>query len=159
MRSLLFFFVLLIFGLSSCNSDCKELGQAKIDAEGWHYRDSLEFVLQAVDTTVSYDLVLELEHTTEFSFQNLYVRTNTYFPSGAKIRDVISLDIGDMSGRWNGTCSGNSCIAPVLLRSKFRFSETGTHKIVFEQFSRFSIIQGISKMRLLLCSNNPKESK
>src|SRR5210317_1354955 len=134
MRISLFLFLVFLLSLSSCSSDCTEIGVEKIDVNGWAYQDSIEFNLIATDTNDYYDLVLELEHSPDFNFQNLYIQSSTHFPSGETIMDPISINLGDLSGTWNGECSRKACVAPVLLRSQFRFLETGNHKIVFEQF-------------------------
>lgn len=140
-----------LLSIISCNNDCEIIDSFEVDAEGWVYGDSLSFELTAEDTLSQYDLVLELEHNIDFSFQNLYVRSTTHFPSDKSIQDVISLNLGDIAGRWNGECKRSGCTAGILLRSKFRFSELGEHRIVFEQFSREATIEGVKSMKLLLC--------
>lgn len=152
MRFFLLIAIAPVLFATACQSECIEIGNSKIDESGWAYRDSLEFIIEAEDTSQLYDLILELTHSNEFSYQNLYVRSTTHFPSGNSVKDPISLNLGDLSGSWNGDCSGSTCVAPILLRAHFRFSELGAHRIVFEQFSRMPEIKGIMEMRLLLCN-------
>ena len=152
MRFLIFICSFSFLGIISCTSDCEIIDDYSIDSDGWSYGDSLSFEINAADTINQYDLVLELEHDVDFTFQNLYVRSTTHFPSNNSIQDVISLNLGDIAGRWNGDCSANTCTAAILMRSKFRFSEIGKHRIVFEQFSRFASLEGVNSLKLLLCS-------
>jgi gliding motility-associated lipoprotein GldH len=153
MRLLIFIALGALLTLQSCQSDCTSLRKQKIDEAGWNYSDTISFMIDAQDTTKYYDLVLKVKHTEEFSFQNLYVRSTTEFPSGERIQDPISLNLGNLAGQWNGKCSGKTCTAPILLQSKFRFLELGEHTITFEQFSRKERIKGVLGMELLLCAD------
>ena len=149
------FFGFLLISLSvlhaSCSNECNSLGSHEVNEEDWVYADSLDYNFEVKDTTAIYDLVLELKHSPEFAFQNLYVQTTTHFPSGEIVKSPMSIDLGDLAGRWNGDCGSKSCKAPVMLRDDFRFREMGNYRIVFEQFSRNESIAGIQSMELFLC--------
>ena len=118
--------------------------------EEWSYDEVMNFVMEAQDTTQQYDLQFVLDHSVDFTYQNLYVLISTTYPDGVTVEDIVSLQLANKLGEFNGSCSGESCKLIVILQEGFRFKQLGTHTITIAQHSRREILEGISSGQLRL---------
>ena len=116
----------------------------QLSEENWNYQDSLQFTVNIQDTTQRYDLYLDIVHTTDYPFQNLYTKVTTKYPSKKRIGRQVNIDFADPTGKWYGNCSSQSCNLRVVLQQNAFFNELGAHTITFEQFTRTEKLKGIS---------------
>lgn len=116
----------------------------------WDYEEKLYIEFSIADTTQTYDLILEIEHDPEYPFQNFYTQFTTMYPGGKEVKDVVSMELANKMGQWNGVCKRNSCVADILLSGNTLFKSTENHKITIEQYSREAQLEGIDKVRFLL---------
>jgi len=138
---------------------CSEQGivfsEEKLFSEDtWSYAEPIVFKIPVNDTTTRYQLLMDVSYSTDFDFQNLYVNVTTSFPDKKKIDDVLSLELADDRGIWNGKCSATECTSPILLRNDFRFQQTGIHTISFDQHSRKDNLKGLKAFRLKLIEDS-----
>ena len=135
---------------TACNSNVLVEETRTIDNKVWDNQIiSFEFDIQ--DTVSTYDIVLEVEHDTEFPFQNIYTEVTVTFPDATPQRVMpVSIDLADDLGNWIGKCSGQKCITPLAFMTNTKFIALGKHGLTFKQFSRLPQIEGISKLRLKL---------
>lgn len=139
-----FFFI--IFILSACGPNYIYEKSYNINEEGWTYEDTLNFEIDIADTVGLYNLYLELEHTTEYKFQNLYTRIFTEFPSGERLQKEVSLELAYKGGAWKGDCNKKVCHTKIPIQERAFFNIPGKHVITLEQFMRESPISGIKKI-------------
>lgn len=93
-------------------------------------------------------MVLEVEHSADFDYQNIYVKTKTSFPDQSVKEGLVSLNIGNPKGGWNGDCSGDVCTADIVLQPRLKFPQAGTYTLEIEQSSRDKQLSGIGSMTL-----------
>ena len=122
--------------------------EIEIPEKGWYYNNALIFDFEIEDISKKYNLLLNIDHAGDFGFQNLYVKFQTTYPSGEKKTQVVSLELANKSGIWNGRCSGNTCSVEIPLQSHAVFAEKGSHHILVEQYMRRDPVQGIRNMEL-----------
>ena len=120
----------------ACGPDVVYQEDVELPTSGWPYADSLTFTFPVTDTSGRYDLVLTVEHTEDFAYQNFYVHLNTHLPSGVLRSQSLSLQLADTFGEWYGDCSGGVCRTDIALQEGTRFTEVGAHRLVVGQFSR-----------------------
>ncbi len=158
--NLILFFILSLIIFHSCETE-KYIYQQKINVnpKGWGYTDSLEYEFNIQDTSIFYTLLMDIEHTLEYNYQNIYMDISTRYPSGKYMNQVLSSDFADKSGRWYGKCSGDQCLAPINLQSKTKFPEPGNYNINIKQFSRDSALLEISRITLKLQEYKSEEIK
>lgn len=116
----------------------------------WSQDDNLKMSFQISDTTEIYDLRLSVEHSLEYAWENLYIRINNRFPDGDTLRQVVSLDLANKKGEWQGDCGGGHCKADIDLQSSFFFPQQGEYEIWVEQFMRVPNVEGIESIDLAL---------
>lgn len=148
MRYLSFLF-LLIF-LSSCGENFVYSEEKVIQNAQWTYEDTLDFAIPIQDTTGVYNLYLDINHTIDYPYQNIYLKVATIYPSGKRVEELLPIDFADKAGQWYGDCSGENCELRVNIQQRAYFNEVGTHHVVFEQYLRESPLLGIKKISLRL---------
>ena len=122
----------------------------EIEGEGWEYKDQKIFEIEISDDSTYYDLILDVNHSIEYSFENIYVNVHTTFPSGEKTTDKVSLQLTDDLDQWQGKCNNSACNVSILLQERVYFKELGKYTIAFEQFNRRNPLIGIQSLTLKL---------
>lgn len=139
-------FCLMIIMFSACGPNYIYEKSYKINEEGWAYEDTLNFEIDISDTMGLYDLYLELDHSTNYKFQNLYTRIYTEFPSGERLQKEVSLELAYKGGAWKGGCNKKICHIQIPIQERAFFNMPGKHVITLEQFMRESPITGIKRI-------------
>lgn len=144
----LFSFFLILF--SNCDNKRKVIFEKNYDIKNttWTYADTLDFDFEIPDTNQVYDLVLMIKHRSDYNMQNIYTNIYTKFPQGERVKQVLSLDLADNFGVWQGKCSGNSCAAEIVIQENAFFRQAGKYVITLEQFTRLENLTGIEKVGL-----------
>ncbi|NND31416.1 MAG: gliding motility lipoprotein GldH [Saprospiraceae bacterium] len=140
------FFLLLI----SCGKSHFYYGNQPISNGVWSYDDTLTYSLDIADTTSRYDIGLEVKHSTDFAFQNLYIKILTDFPDGETVSQTLPIELADHTGIWFGRCSGSHCQVGIQLQENARFDRIGQHTFRILQYMRENPINGIEKINFFL---------
>ncbi|MCB9275757.1 MAG: gliding motility lipoprotein GldH [Lewinellaceae bacterium] len=136
--------------LSSCGPAYEFKQKYDIDAEQWAYADTLDFTFAVKDTAVIYNLYLEVTHSTGFAYQNLYTQIYTRFPSGERIKELLSLELAGKGGIWLGDCGKNYCTLRIPIQEGAFFNQAGEYTITLQQFMRVDPVAGVRSIRFLL---------
>jgi gliding motility-associated lipoprotein GldH len=144
----LFILVVSATFFSACGDDFIYEKNIPIAEGSWAYEDTLTFDFNITDSTKLYSLQLEVAHSPDYGFQNLYVQMHTRYPSGKQDKQVLSLELASLSGVWNGNCGGKKCTLEIPLLSDVAFPETGTYTLSIEQYMRQSPLPGLLGMSL-----------
>lgn len=124
--------------------------EEELPAAGWTYQDSLQATFTITDTNQIYNLHLQLNHSPDFAFQNVYVKMHTLFPNGQRLEEQVSLELAHRVGRWHGDCSSESCLLSIPIQEGAYFNQVGDYAIVVEQFSRNNPLEGINSIGFAL---------
>ena len=116
--------------------------------EDWHYGDSIVFEFDIADKAKVYDIFLDVTHSSEYRFANLYTMLHVYFPDGRDRKEQVSLELAEMGGKWMGSCSGGTCTRQIPFMPNAVFEMAGKHRIVLEQYNRQESMQGVKGFRL-----------
>lgn len=130
--------------LAGCGSSYVYEKKYQFDTSGWTYADTLDFEISIQDTFKIYDLFLEIEHSRDYPYQNLYAIFYTTFPDQTRLKKQISLEIGESNGKWLGNCSGNNCTLVIPIQKNAYFNQSGNYLFTLEQFMRVDSIQQIN---------------
>ena len=135
--------------LAGCNGEKVLFTElAGIGGDGWAYSDSIRFSFDVSDTSQVYRLQLEVAHDPEYAWENVYVRILTAFPDDSVKTDILSLELSDGAGAWQGQCSGSTCRLGIPLQARVRFPMPGTYGLTFVQHMRQEVVPGIDGFRL-----------
>lgn len=116
----------------------------------WSNADTLDFQVSIADTTLHYDLFLDLKHNSEFSNQNFYIRIYTRFPDGNRLDRLVSLELADKSGAWFGRCNKKACRLRIPIQENAWFNQPGDYLFTLEQYSRMDPLPGVRQLGFLI---------
>ena len=116
----------------------------------WTFDNPLVYSFDIDSPEEVYDLFLRLKYSTDFGYQNIYVKITTEYPAGEPTEDVVSLNLTDGSGSFLGDCNSSSCEIDILLQEKFKFKQPGSHKITISQNGREANLSGVQSGELKL---------
>jgi len=139
----------LVFTVIGCESAYYSKSYAFSDST-WQYDEPKSFDFEISDTLHAYDMVLTINHRDIFPYQNLYLKTQTTFPSDTTIEQSLSLEIANAAGFWFGECSGSKCELSIPIQSNVHFKEIGKYRLQVEQYTRTDTLQGIDRIKLSL---------
>ncbi len=135
----------LIISFASCQEPFLYKNTIRLE-EKWSYTDSIRFEIPITDTTKLYELSLDIEHTKDYPFQNVYTYFDTQYPSGLHNSRVVNIDFADQTGEWYGKCSSQTCLLSVILQQNAYFNELGTHIVTIGQFTRQEELMGMRSL-------------
>ncbi len=138
------------FFLISCGENYLFEKTYEIEKGAWQYENTLDYAFEITDTTKVYNLLLEVEHSVEYAYQNCYFKIHTQFPSGEKTAQLLSIDLADGIGRWQGDCDSKSCRILLDIQKQAFFNALGTHTITLEQYMRKNPLKGIESLAIKL---------
>lgn len=141
-------FLSLLSVLLACEADYFYSQRFEISKHQWSYQDTLNFPVNISDTSKIYNIYLTIEHSVNYSNQNLYILIYTQFPSGQRIRERVSLNMANKAGQWYGDCNSESCKLQVPIQEGAFFSAPGNYVFTFEQHMRLNPVSGIYAMAL-----------
>ena len=144
------FLLLVGIMLQSCGKDYAYQKEYDIPQMTWDYMDTLNFNFEIEDTLTLYNLYLQIEHVEDYAYQNLYTKISTKFPEGELLEEVLSLELADKVGNWEGQCSGEVCKLTIPIQENAYFNTNGEYQITIEQFMRKSPLVGIRKIGFIL---------
>jgi len=143
-----FFFFFSILFFFSCGKNYHFEQEHSISNKEWTYNDSLNFKFNISDTSKIYNLVLEINHTTIYPFQNMYAEIFTAFPEGQRIRELLSLELANRAGAWFGDCGSENCTLEIPIQEGAFFNQAGDYTITMKQFMRIDPLKGIQNLTL-----------
>lgn len=109
----------------------------------WDYDKPITFDYRIEDTIMAYDLQLVVYHSSDFTFENLYINATTIFPDGKKTTYPVSLQLAHPNGEWIGDCSGDKCKIKIEISSGAYYKLAGNYKLVIDQYARKKELNGI----------------
>ncbi len=143
----LFYFLVFVIFLG-CKKNYLFEDSYVIESGEWTYQDTVDFKFEIKDTTKIYNLFLDFEHSTDYEFQNLYINIYTYFPSGKRIKELVSFELANKGGVWFGDCDAEQCKLEVPIQQNAFFSLPGNYVMTVEQYMRKSPLHGIRSIAL-----------
>ena len=133
----------------SCGKDYAFTLSHPISESGWTYQDILKYDFEVADTMDLYDLYLEIDYTTSFAYQNVYVNVCTGQNIANMNKTQLSLDLSSKLGIWKGDCEGEQCSYLLPLQKSIFFSNIGKQLFWIEQSSRDENLKGIKNIKLV----------
>lgn len=116
----------------------------------WEYIDTVNVDFTVEDTARSYNLYLNVRHSGNYAYRNLYVRMHLTNPAGERGTQIVSFELADASGKWHGKGLGDLYEYRVKWREGARFKLKGDYQVQIEQFMREDPLPGIADIGLRL---------
>ncbi len=135
-KILLFLTVFSLIYLTSCDP---RMIYDKFEDTGngsWNWEEKKQFEIDIQDTISSYNVYVNIRHTKDYPFNNLYVFLTLSGPTGGVIKDTLEFQIAEASGKWTGTGFGNVKLVRKKYRGAVRFARKGNYIFELEQGMR-----------------------
>ena len=129
-------FGICLFAFSACDS--KRVYEENIDipSYNWNLDFKPAFNVPIKDTSLLYNIFVNVRHTTYYPNSNLWILITTQFPDGNKLEKRVNLDLADKEGKWYGDCLGDICDAQVQIQQNAFFNQPGNYSFRFAQIMR-----------------------
>ena len=115
--------------------------------EAWDRSFTPEFGFEVSDTVQHHDLYIDVRHTGDYPFSDLFLFVDLYGPDDRHLRDTVECLLADPTGRWYGKGTGfifaDRFEAHVLYKLKNRFPAPGRYTIKLEQAMRTEKLPGV----------------
>lgn len=145
--------------LSACGKPTLVDRESDIPESGWAYGDTLRWDFEVADTNAIYDLLLTIEHGTDFRYQNCYVQFHTLFPQGEVLTEKVSLELQTQVGQWLGDCGSSDCELTIPIQQNAFFNQPGNYAILMEQYMRQDSLPGIESFNLRIEDTGKRRSQ
>jgi gliding motility-associated lipoprotein GldH len=144
---------LLLIGLSAlsitaCDPNRLYETNTPIANEKWTYSDSKTFVVDVTDTSTRYNIYINVRHSFQFEWRNMYVQVSTQLPDGKKLDKRVNLPMSEPDGKWYGSCLGDNCDLPVLIQQDAKFPMIGKYTFTVRQDMRANPLEKIKSIGL-----------
>jgi len=102
---LLLFIIAIIF--ISCDKKPVYNEFRMIPAEEWLVNSRCDFEVELKDTTQLFNLYVNIRHSGDYPYQNLWLFVERMSPDSTVVKDTIACDLADYTGKWLGEGSGS----------------------------------------------------
>ncbi|HYK76887.1 MAG TPA: gliding motility lipoprotein GldH [Daejeonella sp.] len=146
-------FFLLAIGLSTALISCRDSNtlvdtNQEIMGRNWGYDNKIRVPVQIQDEQKSYNIYLNLRHSAEYKYSNIFVLLHIKGPDGKLITERKEFKLAEPNGEWVGKGSGNMYSYQLLFKKGYRFLEKGTYSIEIEQNMRDNPLREITDIGL-----------
>ncbi len=138
-----FYLLILAISLISCDNTVYE-NYYSFENESWNSDSLKSFDFEIMDTLATYSLSLNVRHSINYEYQNLFV-----YVSG-EVNDTIELMLADKNGKWKGSGISDVREFTHTLKKGKTFSKKGKHSINMEQAMRYGASEKIQHLPNIL---------
>ena len=130
-------FTVLLF---SCSTKKSYEKYYHFSEQSWHTDSIISFDFNYLDTTKNYNLYLNIRHTVDYQFQNLFI-----FTYSDNKKDTIELKLANKQGKWFGTGLGHIREYTYLAQKNYKPEQAFEIKI--EQAMRYGRKKKIESLK------------
>jgi len=147
------FYSLFAIVVSSCGPTVVYQQMEAVPNTEW--AQGLAFVhnVEVIDTQQPYDMFLEIRHTGNYPYSNLFLFMRTELPDGRSRTDTIDCLLAKPSGQWYGSGLGDLYSLSIPFRKNVRFDKEGTYNFQMEHGMREEVLDGISDIGLTILNS------
>jgi len=135
-RTNLFYLLILLGSLSSCDTNRIFEENINVSDEGWQATAPYSFSFDVSDTLTPCNFYFNVRHTGEYAYSNLYVFIKTIFPNNEAARDTFECVLQQPDGKWLGSGTAGGRDHQVPFKMGLRFPLKGTYIFEVEQAMR-----------------------
>ncbi len=135
-------FLLGISLLFSCNKTVVFEEYIEFQDNYWHTDTTVTFNDFFLDSTENYQIILNLRHSVDYEYQNIFLFSETDFS-----KDTVEIYFCDKKGRWFGKGVGDIREVKIDITNINGQSIKKSKKLVFEQSMRYGAEERIEKLK------------
>jgi gliding motility-associated lipoprotein GldH len=135
--------LVLLYSLSSCDSNRIYQKYEKIDNYIWQHNEEIEFKFDVEDTISNHLLYVQIRHSSNYPYSNLWLEITSQSPTGITSKDSLECIFADKTGKWLGDGAGDIWDNQILWKKLVRFPQQGTYSIKYRHLMRLKNLPGI----------------
>lgn len=143
--------------LTSCDPSKLYETNTPVKGEKWAYDDIKSYTVEVKDTVTRYNIYINLRHSFQFDWRNVYVQVGTQLPDGKKMEKRVNLPLCEPDGKWYGSCLGDNCDVPVMIQHDARFPMPGKYTFTLRQDMRVNPLEKIKSVGLRIEKAKPQQ--
>lgn len=122
----------------------------------WDYADVKTFEAEIADTSLTYNLYVNMRHAFTFEWRNAWVDIETVFPDGKTFHKRVNLPLSQPDGQWYGDCLGDNCDIQVPIQSNAYFPQPGKYIFKLKQDMRVNPLNHVKSIGMRIEKNEQK---
>jgi gliding motility-associated lipoprotein GldH len=131
------FVVLLTTVLASCQDQSLIVDtNIELDKHNWSYTEKVRIPLSIESADIPFNLYLNLRHTSDYKYSNIFLLIHITGPDGKKITERREFKLAQPDGEWLGSGSGNLYSYQIIFKEDYKFPLKGKYMIELEQNMR-----------------------
>ena len=142
-------FFLMILCFLACNNNVLFKAEKEI-ANTWHTDSLLTFQFSVSDTNTTFYSEINIRHTTDYSYKNLFVFIHNTNPNGKTVTDTVECVLADKTGKWKGRGVGDILDFTKIYHDSILFETSGEYRIGIEQAMRYGELPKIEKLNEIM---------
>jgi gliding motility-associated lipoprotein GldH len=143
-----FFFACCV--LTSCDRSQVMEKNEQIKDYKWDYIDSKIFNAEITDTVQHYNLYVNVRHSFQFDWRNVWIKIQTVFPDGKSFERRVNLVLSEPDGHWFGDCLGDNCDLQIPIQQNAIFPEKGKYTFKVSQDMRVNPLSALKSIGMRL---------
>jgi len=113
----------------------------------WHTDTLLSFRFNVNDTNTIFYSEINIRHTIDYSYKNLFVFIHNTNPEGKTVVDTVECVLADKTGKWKGKWMGDILDFTKTYNDFTFFEKSGEYKIEIEQAMRYGELPKIERLK------------
>ena len=126
----LFIISFISFVFASCDPNRVFDENKEIPENIWDKNYKPKFEANITDTVTPQNFYINIRHTEEYSYANIYIFLHTTFPDGKQYIDTLNCPLANEKGQWLGDGAGDIFDRQILFKRGVRLNKAG--KYIFE---------------------------
>jgi len=118
--------------------------------QSWSYDNIQKFEVDIDDSTVKYDVYINLRHSANYKFSNVFI---LFHEKGKGLKDTVyrkEIVLAQLDGRWLSNSAGGIYENQYLAKENFTFPDTGKYEFAVEQNMRENPLKEIINVGIKL---------
>ena len=134
--------------ITSCTDNAALDEFVPIPDRAWSYENQPELTAYITDTNTRYAIYLNLRHTPDYKYANVFILLHEHRPDGTDTTERIEMPLAEPDGRWLGRGSGSVYTHQQLIKEAVQFPDTGIYVFKLEQHMRENPLREITDVGL-----------
>lgn len=120
----------------------------------WQSHNFAGFNVDIKDTTSPFNFYINISHSVDYQYSNIYLFLKTVFPDKRYTIDTLECILCDKEGKWLGQGMGKYRNNQILFKQKGRFPMSGNYRFELEQGMRDTTLEGIHSIGIKIEKSN-----
>ena len=126
----------------------------EITRRNWNYTEKIQVPVTIESTDKSYNLYVNLRHTPDYKYSNIFLLIHTTGPDGKRISERKEFKLALPDGEWLGSGSGNMYSHQLLFKGRYKFPLKGKYTFELEQNMRDNPLNDVTDVGMRVEKSN-----